>query len=237
MLLRSSDRERGRRGAYRPCSADRVSGAPETGSSPFFGLELLSSLEPSACRVTRKASNSTMALQHLPSPASVNWQYDRRSAWQLSVGMATLGIITLVGLFWQSVTSAIKLWWTIPTYNYAFLILPISAYLIWRKRAEVGTETPVGSFWGIAVTAAFALLWLISDITDINEGRHIAFIGMVLGILLACLGWRIFKILVISLPIPVAVGSHRHRSPSPASEDCNPHLLLDAAMVWHPCLR
>ena len=111
------------------------------------------------------------------------------------MGMTTLGIIILVGLFWQTVTSAITLWWTIPTYNYAFLILPISAYLIWCKRAEVASETPIGSFWGIAVTAAFALLWLVSDIADINEGRHIAFIGMVVGILLACLGWRIFKIL------------------------------------------
>jgi EpsI family protein len=38
-------------------------------------------------------------------------------------------------------------------------------------------------------------LWLISDVTDITEGRHFAFVGMVLGILLACLGWRVFKIL------------------------------------------
>ena len=146
-------------------------------------------------RGTGKASDPNMALQHSSSPTSVNWQYDRRSAWQLSMGMATLGIITLVALFWDTVTSAVKLWWTIPTYNYAFLILPISGYLIWRKRAEVASETPVGSLWGIAVTAVFALFWLVSDVTDINEGRHIAFIGMVLGILLACLGWRIFKIL------------------------------------------
>ena len=146
-------------------------------------------------RGTGKASDPNMALQHSSSPTSVNWQYDRRSAWQLSMGMATLGIITLVALFWDTVTSAVKLWWTIPTYNYAFLILPISAYLIWRKRDEVASETPVGSLWGIAVTAVFALLWLVSDVTDINEGRHFAFVGMVLGLLLACLGWRIFKIL------------------------------------------
>ena len=113
--------------------------------------------------------------------------------------MALLGIITLVAMFCDTVTSAIKLWWTIPTYNYAFLILPISGYLVWRKREQLRFETPTGSLWGIAVTAAFALLWLISDITDINEGRHIAFIGMALGILIACLGWRISKILSFPL--------------------------------------
>ena len=56
-------------------------------------------------------------------------------------------------------------------------------------------ETPTGSLWGVAVVAAFGLLWLISDVAEINEGRHIAFVGMALGILLACLGGRIFKIL------------------------------------------
>ena len=48
---------------------------------------------------------------------------------------------------------------------------------------------------GLPSVAAFALFWLVSDVAEINEGRHLAFVGMVLGILLACLGWRIFKIL------------------------------------------
>ena len=135
-----------------------------------------------------------MELQH-SSAANLNRQYDRRSDWQLSMGMATIGIVTLVALFCDTVTSAIKLWWELPTYNYAFLILPISAYLIWRKRDEVRDETPVGSLWGVVVTAAFGLIWLVSDVAEINEGRHIAFVGMLLGVLLACLGLRIFKVL------------------------------------------
>lgn len=109
--------------------------------------------------------------------------------------MATIGIVTLVGLFWGSVTSAVTLWWNMPTYNYAFLILPISAYLIWRKRDEVRAEIPIGSLWGVATVAIFGLVWLLSDVVEITEGRHLAFVGMVLGILLACLGWRVFKIL------------------------------------------
>ena len=109
--------------------------------------------------------------------------------------MAAIGVVTLVGLFWDTAASAIKLWWEQPTYNYAFLILPISAYLVWRKRDEVRAETPTGSLWGVVTVATFGLLWLVSDVAEINEGRHIAFVGMLLGILLACLGWRIFKIL------------------------------------------
>ena len=107
-----------------------------------------------------------------------------------------IGIVTLVALFWNTAASAIDLWWGQPTYNYAFLILPISAFLVWRKREELSAEVPNGSLWGVAAVATFALVWLVSDLAEINEGRHIAFVGMMLGILLACFGWQIFKILL-----------------------------------------
>jgi exosortase A len=109
--------------------------------------------------------------------------------------MAAIGVVTLIGLFWDTVTSALELWWGRPTYTYAFLILPISAYLVWRKRDDLRAETPSGSLWGVAITGLFGLLWLICDLAQVNEGRHIAFVGMLQGILLACLGWRIFKLL------------------------------------------
>jgi exosortase A len=136
-----------------------------------------------------------MDLQHPLPNTKINWPSDRRKAWRLSIGIAAIGIVMLFGLFWDTAASAVKLWWGQPTYNYAFLILPISSYLVWRKRDEVRAEIPVGSLWGVVTVAAFGLLWLVSDVAEINEGRHIAFVGCVLGILLACLGWRVFKIL------------------------------------------
>ena len=136
-----------------------------------------------------------MDLQQSVSEAPIDRQYHHQSAWILSIALALIGIVTLVGLFWSTAASATKLWWGQPTYNYAFLILPISAYLIWLKRDEVRAEVPSGSLWGVAAVAGFGLLWLVSDVAELNEGRHIAFVGMALGILLACLGWRIFKIL------------------------------------------
>ena len=85
-----------------------------------------------------------MDLQHPVSSAKINWPYDRRGAWRLSIGLVAIGVVTLIGLFWNTAASAIKLWWEQPTYNYAFLILPISAYLIWRKRDEAWAEVPSG---------------------------------------------------------------------------------------------
>ena len=137
-----------------------------------------------------------MRSQNFSASAGVDWHNDSRSAWQLSIAIAAVALVVLIALFWNTVTSAVSLWWGRSTYNYAFLIIPISAYLIWRKREDIRVETPVGSLWGTALTASFALFWLVSDAADLNEGRHIAFVGMVLGILLTSFGWRIFWILL-----------------------------------------
>ena len=150
--------------------------------------------------------------------------------------MAAIGVVTLVGLFWDTVTSAVELWWRRSTYNYAFLILPISAYLVWRKRDDLRAETPSGSLWGVAVTALFGFLWLICDLAEVNEGRHIAFVGMLQGILLACLGWRIFKLLsfpILYLWLLVPTGTVFLPLPS---GNRDPYLILDPALVWHPRL-
>src|SRR5262245_50942101 len=135
-----------------------------------------------------------MDLQH-SFPGAMTWLPDRRSSWSLSIAMVVIGIGALFGLFWDTAASAVKIWWEKPTYSYAFLILPITAYLVWQKREEVRAQTPTGSLSGAVAVATFAVLWLISEVAEINEGRHIAFVGMVSGILLACLGWQIFKIL------------------------------------------
>ena len=135
-----------------------------------------------------------------PSPA-------RRRAWRLSLGLAAAGIVLAIVLLSDTVTSAVSLWWNSSAYNHGFLIAPISAWLVWLKRRELAAVTPTGSLLGAAVTAGFAVLWLTADAADVDEGRHIAFVGIVQGILLACLGWRVcvvlaFPILYLWLMVP-----------------------------------
>ena len=77
-----------------------------------------------------------MRSQNFSASAEVDWHNDSRSAWQLSIAMAAVALVMLIALFWDTVTSAVSLWWGRSTYNYAFLIIPISAYLIWRKRED-----------------------------------------------------------------------------------------------------
>ena len=116
------------------------------------------------------------------------------------VGIAAIaGLIALVVLYFSTVASAVHLWNTSSAYNYAYLILPIVAGLIWSERAELAKAVPIPTLWGVIVAGAFSAVWLLADFLDINEGRHIAFVGMMQGLALALLGWRIYRFLAFPL--------------------------------------
>jgi exosortase len=79
------------------------------------------------------------------------------------------------------------------------LIAPISVALIWADRHQLARTLPSPTFWGIAVAGAFSLAWLAAELLGIDEGRHIAFVGMMQGLALAYLGWRIYRFLAFPL--------------------------------------
>jgi exosortase A len=109
------------------------------------------------------------------------------------------GVSVLAALYFATIASAVDLWNTSSAYNYGYLILPISLVLIWSERRELARNLPAPTFWGAGVAGAFAVAWLMGELLDINEGRHLAFVGMVQGLALTVLGWRIYRFLAFPL--------------------------------------
>jgi exosortase A len=109
------------------------------------------------------------------------------------------GLVALTALYFSTIASAVNLWNTSSAYNYGYLILPISLALLWGERRELARNLPAPTFWGAGIAAAFSAAWLLSELLDINEGRHIAFVGMIQGLALALLGWRIYRFLAFPL--------------------------------------
>jgi len=114
----------------------------------------------------------------------------------LAIGV---GMGALVALYFSTAASAVNLWNTSSAYNYGYLIVPISLALIWGERRELARHLPTPTFWGVGIAAAFSAVWLVGELLDINEGRHIAFVGMIQGLALALLGWRIYRFLAFPL--------------------------------------
>lgn len=105
-----------------------------------------------------------------------------------------LALITLV--HFQTAARAVELWSSSSAYNYAFLVIPISAYLIWEDRLRVLNERAAPSILGVLVMLMFSFSWMVADAIGVNEGRQLSLVGMYQGAFLAVLGVRVFRILL-----------------------------------------
>ena len=112
--------------------------------------------------------------------------------WIPAIAGVAIGLLVIFTIFWPTVLEAVTLWHTRASYNYAFLVIPISLYLIYERRHGVVALRPNPAWWGLAGMAAMSAAWLVADAIDVSVGRDIAVAGMVQALLLTVLGWRVF---------------------------------------------
>jgi exosortase A len=77
--------------------------------------------------------------------------------------------------------------------------LPISLFLIWRKREDLARLTPCYEPLALVPLLAAALLWLVGRAGQIQLFEHVALIGMAISITLAVLGWTIGRLIAFPL--------------------------------------
>src|SRR5690606_9274479 len=82
-----------------------------------------------------------------------------RNRW-LRPGMLTVGVLLLLaGMFWATLHSMIEVWERSETFAHGYLIFPISAWLIWRKRAELARIEPRADLRGLLLLAVAGAGW------------------------------------------------------------------------------
>ncbi|MEQ6341890.1 MAG: exosortase A [Gammaproteobacteria bacterium] len=133
------------------------------------------------------------------------------SEWRTSAPLAIGILLAILGLFWQTAQSMVDIWWRSETFTHGFLIVPISAWLIWNKRQTLAQITPVTNHWGLLFLAGFSLLWLVAHTVDILVIQQFALIGMLIAAVWSLIGsqatWAIaFPLGFLLLAVPVGEG-------------------------------
>ncbi len=105
----------------------------------------------------------------------------------LGGGLGLLGL-----LFPAEIATAIQTWSVSTAYNHCFLVLPIVAYLIWDRKAELqglrAEPMPLIGLLGIPL----AFVWLIAERLGIMEGRQLVAVTFLEILLFAVLGRRLW---------------------------------------------
>ncbi len=123
----------------------------------------------------------------------------RTRAWAPAVAAFTIAVIvTLVG-YWQTVQSLVSAWDHDGTYQYAFLIFPLSLWVAFSLRHQLRANSPAPSIWGLAAVAALVFVWYAGHLLDVNLPQHFALVALFPALVLACWGWRALWVLVFPL--------------------------------------
>ena len=123
----------------------------------------------------------------------------RTSGWALAVAAFAVAVIVLLACYWQTVQSLVWTWDHDGTYQYGFLIFPLSLWVAFNLRHQLLASPPVPSVWGLATVTALVSVWYAGRLLDINLAQHFSFVALFPALVLACWGWRALWVLVFPL--------------------------------------
>ncbi len=108
-------------------------------------------------------------------------------------------MLGLLLVYYQSYSSIVKIWWRSETFAHGFLVAPVSAYLIWKKRRSLARLVPHPSLWGLFCFFLLVLFWSAAHIARIQVGEQLAVVAMLPAVLWAVAGGSVVRRLVFPL--------------------------------------
>lgn len=123
----------------------------------------------------------------------------RASGWELAVIAFAIAVIVLLVGYWQTVQSLVGIWSHDGTYQYAFLIFPLSLWIAYNQRRQLCAHCPAPSLCGVIVVAVLVCLWYAGQALTINLLQHFALVAMFPALVLACWGWSALRVLAFPL--------------------------------------
>jgi exosortase A len=129
---------------------------------------------------------TTLAEPHAASTAILD-------SWKIHLAVLGALLLALGVAFFPDIRAAAIVWFEYPAYSHCFLIIPICAWLIWERRDALLSDTPAPMPQALPAAIPFVLLWFVGRFASITEFRQFALIGIAEILILAVLGWHIFR--------------------------------------------
>ncbi len=120
-------------------------------------------------------------------------------AWRAPLGCLVVSLLALTVLYLDSFKSMVHVWENSETFAHCYFILPISLWLIWRKRAALAQTKPQANYWFSPLLLLLGLGWLIAAYAGIQVVQHLAVVAMIQVIVVILLGWQITRIILFPL--------------------------------------
>ena len=122
-----------------------------------------------------------------------------RGNWHHAMLALVLSIASIFFFYWDTAQRIVSIWIRSETFAHCFLILPIVAWLIWRRREDLMSVRPTPSFWMLAPLALIAFAWLLGNLTATNAVTFLSLVSLVVLAVITVLGTRAAKVIAFPL--------------------------------------
>ena len=131
--------------------------------------------------------------------AGESYAGDRAVNWVFPGMLMLLVLVAAIAVYRETVWSMVAIWLDSDTFAHGFVILPISAFLVWWKRNELGLLQPVPVSYGPLVLIIPGLIWLLGYISDVQVVQQFCFVATFILLVWILLGWKVVKLLAFPL--------------------------------------
>lgn len=118
--------------------------------------------------------------------------------------LAFAGVLAvLVTLHYDAAARAVQLWTDSPTYSFAYLIVPLSAYLVVHKLGGIAPPRVAPLPWVMLLQLPIAALWYVAVMVEVIEIQQFCLLGAVYVAILAIFGWDVVRTNAVALMLLV----------------------------------
>jgi exosortase A len=108
--------------------------------------------------------------------------------WRLPLLALGLAWGLVIALYYSTGEAMVEIWNRSETFAHAWVVPPISAWLVWRLRGELAALSPRPSMVWVLLLPPLGLLWLAGDLAAANAATQFALVGMLVAVVPLILG-------------------------------------------------
>lgn len=124
---------------------------------------------------------------------------DLAQSWRQALPALALLLAWILFLYRDTGIAMVTIWARSETFTHAFLVPPITLWLVWRQRGSIAAFTPQPMFSVCLLVAGTGFAWLLGDLAAINAVTQLALVTLLVLAVPAVLGLPITRLIIFPL--------------------------------------
>ena len=129
-------------------------------------------------------------------------------SWRPALLALMLALASILFLYRDTAVAMVGIWARSETFTHAFVVPPITLWLIWRRRQELALLAPKPAWPMLFPVAAVAFAWLLGDLVAVNAVTQLALTALLVLAVPTLLGPTVaraitFPLLFMFFAVPI----------------------------------